>query len=153
MRKKNGGEEMIKVGEYTAVENYYYEPTHVWMRIEDDGTATLGLDDFGQKAAGNIVFIDVPDEGMQLEKGQKLATIESGKWIGALNSPISGEIIESNEDLWDNPRLLNNSPYEDGWIVKVQPDKLDEEKADLVTGDAISAWLQEDIKTKLPGEA
>ncbi|MCK5139595.1 MAG: hypothetical protein KAQ85_07130, partial [Thermodesulfovibrionia bacterium] len=49
--------------------------------------------------------------------------------------------------------LLNNSPYEDGWIVKVQPDKLDEEKADLITGDAISAWLQEDIRTKLPGEA
>ncbi len=152
-RKKNGCEEMIKVGEYDAVEDYYYEPSHVWMRIEDDGTTTLGFDDFGQKAAGNIVFIDVPDEGTHLEKGQKLATVESGKWIGTLNSPISGEIIESNEELWDNPRLLNNSPYENGWIVNVQPDKIDEEKADLITGDAISEWLQEDIKTKLPGEA
>lgn len=151
--KKNGCDDMIKVGEYDVVKDYYYEPSHVWMRIEDDGTTTLGFDDFGQKAAGNIVFIDVPDEGTHLEKGQKLATVESGKWIGTLNSPISGEIIESNEELWDNPRLLNDSPYENGWIVKVQPDKLDEEKADLITGDAISEWLQEDIKTKLPGEA
>jgi glycine cleavage system H protein len=144
---------MIEVGEYKAVEDYYYEPTHVWMRIEDDGTTTLGFDDFGQKAAGKIVFIDVPDEGTHLEKGQKLATIESGKWIGTLNSPISGEIIESNEELWDNPRLLNTSPFENGWIVKVQPDKLEQEKADLITGDKISDWIQEEIKAKLPGKA
>lgn len=144
---------MIEIGEYKAEEDYYYEPTHVWMRIEDDGTTTLGFDDFGQKAAGKIVFIDVPEEGTILEKGQKLTTIESGKWIGALNSPISGEIIEANEELWDNPRLLNENPYETGWIVKVKPSKLDDEKADLITGDAISDWIQEEIKAKLPGGA
>ena len=144
---------MIEVGEYKAIADYYYEPSHVWMRIEDDGTVTVGLDDFGQKAAGKIVFIDVPDEGMRVEKGQKLGTIESGKWIGPLNSPVTGEIIEANEELWDNPRLLNESPFEDGWIAKIKPDNLDIEKADLVTGDAVADWIREDAKVKLSGGA
>lgn len=144
---------MIEVGEYMAIESYYYEPSHVWMRVEDDGTVTVGFDDFGQKAAGKIVFVDVPEEGMQVTKGQKLGTIESGKWIGQLNSPVSGEIIEANEDLWDNPRLLNDSPFEDGWIAKIKPDNLDDELTDLVTGAAVSDWIMEEVKAKLPGGA
>lgn len=142
---------MIEVEGYRAHEDYYYEPTHAWMRIEDDGTVTVGLDDFGQKAAGNIVFIDVPDVGTRVEKGKKFTSIESSKWIGEINSPVTGEIIESNEELWDNPRLVNEDPFGAGWIVKVRPEKLEEERADLVTGDAIADWIRKDIKEILKG--
>ncbi|MFQ6053683.1 MAG: glycine cleavage system protein GcvH [Candidatus Bathyarchaeia archaeon] len=142
---------MIEVEGYRAHEDYYYEPTHAWMRIEDDGTVTVGLDDFGQKAAGNIVFIDVPDVGTRVEKGKKFTSIESSKWIGEINSPVTGEIIESNEELWDNPRLVNEDPFGAGWIVKVRPEKLEEETADLVTGDAIADWIRKDIKEILKG--
>ena len=142
---------MIEVEGYKAHEEYYYGPTDAWRRIEEDGTVTVGLDDFGQKAAGNIVFIDVPEEGARIEKGQKLTSVESSKWIGEIKSPITGEIIEANEELWDNPRLVNNEPYDSGWIVKVSPEKLEEEKADLVTGDAIADWIVEDIDRLLKG--
>ncbi len=142
---------MIEVEGYQAHEDYYYEPTHAWMRVEGDGTVTVGLDDFGQKAAGKIVFIDVPDEGTKVEKGKTLMSIESSKWIGEIKSPVTGEVAESNEELWDNPRLMNEDPYGEGWVVKVTPEDLEGEKGDLVTGDAIADWIREDIKNLLKG--
>jgi glycine cleavage system H protein len=139
----------MEIEGYQIIENYYYEPTHAWMRLEDDGTVTVGLDDFGQKAAGNIVFIDLPDEGTKVMKGQAFISLESSKWIGKINSPVTGAIIEVNEELWDNPRLVNEDPFNDGWIMKVKPEKLKEEKADLVTGDALADWIRTEIKEKL----
>ena len=137
---------MIEVEGYQVYEDYYHEPTHAWMRIEDDMSVTIGLDDFGQKASGKIVFMDLPEIGDKVTKGTPFISIESSKWIGKINSPVSGEIIEANEILWDNPRLVNQDPYKTGWIIKVNPEKLEEELTDLITGDAIANWIKEDIK-------
>ena len=105
-----------------------YTSTHEWIKIEDS-IATVGITDYAQHQLGDIVFVETPEVGMVFEKGSNAAEIESVKAVGDVIMPLSGEIIDINETLVNNPDLVNSSPFGDGWIIKIKfshPNEMDE---------------------------
>lgn len=96
----------------------YYEE-HTWVRVDQD-IAIVGISDFAQDELGQILFADLPEPGEEITQGEVFGNVESAKVSADLYAPISGEIIEINEELDDSPELLNESCYEDGWILKVK---------------------------------
>lgn len=103
-----------------------FKTSHEWVRVEQDGTVTVGISDHAQDLLGDIVFVELPDIGTQMNAEDEVAIVESVKAASDVYSPVSGEIIEVNELLLDNPETVNESPYSDGWFYKIQPDDLDE---------------------------
>jgi len=103
-----------------------FKTSHEWVRVEQDGTVTVGISDHAQDLLGDIVFVELPDIGTQMNAEDEVAIVESVKAASDVYSPVSGEIIAVNELLLDNPETVNESPYSDGWFYKIQPDDLDE---------------------------
>ncbi|MFX1478309.1 MAG: glycine cleavage system protein GcvH [Promethearchaeota archaeon] len=95
-----------------------YTKTHEWVSIKDN-VATVGITDYAQHQLGDVVFVELPNVGMVFEKGSNAGEIESVKAVGDIIMPLSGEIIDINENLADKPELLNNSPYNEGWMIKI----------------------------------
>ncbi|MDX1653053.1 MAG: glycine cleavage system protein GcvH [Brumimicrobium sp.] len=100
-------------------ENLKYTKDHEWCRVEGD-IVTVGITDFAQSELGDIVFVEVETEGESLEKEEVFGTIEAVKTVSDLFMPVSGEIIEFNEELESSPELVNDDPYGNGWMVKVK---------------------------------
>ena len=96
-----------------------YTKEHEWLRVED-GVGTVGITDYAQDQLGDIVFVELPATGAQLTHLQKLGEIESVKAVSELFSPVSGEVVEVNAALADSPQLVNESPYGEGWMLKVR---------------------------------
>ena len=109
--------------------------SHEWARIEDDGTVTVGISDHAQDLLGDIVFVELPEVGKILSAEGEAAIVESVKAASDVYSPLSGEIIAVNSLLEDNPEIVNESPYEDGWFFKIKPENLDE-LADLLDAES-----------------
>jgi len=137
---------MVKIDDYELPDDLYYHNDHAWAKVESDGTVTVGMNDFYQKSAGDTTYIDLPFEGDDVEQGETVGKIQSAKWVGKFVTPVSGEIVEVNEELEDDATLLNKSPYKDGWIMKVQPENLDADLKNLVTGDKIESWIKKEIE-------
>ncbi len=95
-----------------------YTPEHEWVRDNGDGTVTIGITDFAQGELGDIVFVELEPEGEEFDKDDVFGTVEAVKTVSELYAPLSGEIAEINEELEDDPELVNNDPYGDGWMVK-----------------------------------
>ena len=106
-------------------ENLSYTNDHEWIKI-DGNTALVGITDFAQSELGDIVFIEVETIGEDLNKNEVFGTVEAVKTVSDLFIPVSGKVLEFNSDLEDNPELVNESPYEEGWIVKMEISNLDE---------------------------
>lgn len=100
--------------------------SHEWVRINDDGTVTIGITEHAQEQLGDIVFVETPEIDMACQPEQPVAVVESVKAASDLYAPIAGKIIDANGALGDSPELINDSPYEDGWIFKIQPDDVSE---------------------------
>lgn len=98
-----------------------YLATHEWVRLADDGTVTVGISDHAQEALGDVVYVELPDVGQELEVGGEAAVVESVKAASDVYAPISGEVIEINEALEDAPEKVNESPYGEGWFFRIQP--------------------------------
>ena len=98
-----------------------YVASHEWLRLEEDGTITIGITDHAQDALGDVVFVELPEVGAVVEADQEIAVIESVKAASDVYAPISGEIVEINEELVDNPELANEDPYGKAWFFKVKP--------------------------------
>ena len=96
----------------------YYTESHEWVKIEN-GQAIFGITDFAQSELGEVVFVELPEESDEVTKGEEYATIESVKAASDINAPISGVIVEVNQELEDSPELINDDPYEN-WIVKIE---------------------------------
>jgi glycine cleavage system H protein len=111
--------------EYELRDDLKYTSTHEWVKIEETLT-TIGISDYAQHQLGDIVFVELPDTGLVLEKGSNAAEIESVKAVGDLIMPLSGEIVEVNQNLIDSPEIINTSPYGEGWIIKVKISHTDE---------------------------
>jgi glycine cleavage system H protein len=97
-----------------------YIETHQWVRVSDDGTATVGITDFAQEQLGDVVYIGVPDMGATVNGGEEAGVAESVKSASDVFSPVTGEVIEVNESLEDEPEKVNEDPYGDGWLYKVK---------------------------------
>ena len=110
-------------------ENLKYLSSHEWVKLEDDGTVTVGISDHAQDLLGDIVFVELPEVGQRLGAEEEAAVVESVKAASDIFSPIGGEVTEINEKLLDAPDLINGSPYGDGWFFKMQPDDLESLKS------------------------
>ncbi len=118
-----------------------YSKSHEWVRVNDDNTLTLGITDHAQAALGDLVFVELPETGAELMADDAVCVVESVKAASDVYMPVSGEIIEVNEALNDEPEIINRSPYEDGWLVKVNP--TGNELDDLMDAEAYAAILDE----------
>jgi glycine cleavage system H protein len=135
----------MQIKEYNFPEELYYEENHYWVKAEG-GILIMGMDDFAQKMAGDIVFVKLPPEGKPLKKGKKFAQVESGKWLGKVYAPVNGELIESNEALDANPGLINEDCYGDGWMFKIRPHDIAETSDLIHSPEDIEKWVLEDIE-------
>jgi glycine cleavage system H protein len=136
---------MAIIGGYDMPDELYYHEEHSWARVEDN-RVTVGMDDIFQKEAGDIVFVDLPDEEDEVEQGEVCGKIQSRKWIGKLCAPVSGEIVEINEDLEDDTSPINEDPYGKGWILVIEPSDLENELKDLIHGDSVVGFIEREIK-------
>ena len=135
----------MKIQEYDMPENLYYEENHYWIKVEDE-ILVMGMDDFAQKMAGEIIFVKLPPEGKALKKGKRFAQIESGKWVGKVYSPVNGKLLASNEALENTPGLINQDSYGKGWMYRIKPDHM-EDIADLIHApEEIEKWVLADIE-------
>lgn len=107
-------------------ENLKYTQSHEWVEMNSDGTATIGITDHAQGLLGDMVFVELPEPGTGVNAGEDCAVVESVKAASDVYSPLSGEVIESNEALADNPEMVNDSPFGDAWLFKVQPNDMTE---------------------------
>lgn len=106
-------------------EDLKYTEEHEWARVEDD-VVVIGITDYAQEALGEIVFVELPSDGEELEIGDTFGGVESTKSVSDLFSPISGDIVEVNELLLESPENINSDPYGDGWIIKISPGNKEE---------------------------
>ena len=122
--------------------NLRYSEEHEWIRLEDDGSVVLGITDHAQEALGELVYVESSEEGLELEKGDACSVVESVKAASDVYAPISGQLAGANAALADEPELVNQSPYEEGWLVRINPSnpaELDE----LMDADAYRQFLAE----------
>jgi glycine cleavage system H protein len=136
---------MAEINGYDMPDDLYYHKEHIWARVEFK-KVRVGVTDFAQKSAGDIVYVDLPFEGDEVKQGEPFGKMQSAKWIGELYVPISGEIISVNEILEGKPTLINQSPYESGWVIVIRPSNLEEELKTLMTHKTgLADWLQGEI--------
>ncbi len=136
----------MKIGGVEFPEDLYYDRQHDWARVED-GLVVQGMTDFGQRIAQEIVFVEMPRAGREVQQGETFMSMESGKWVGRIPAMVSGQILEANEELEWEPTLVNESPYEEGWLVKIElrdPSELD----DLMRADSpeFRAYVEEELE-------
>ena len=98
-----------------------YTDEHEWLRQEEDGGVTIGITDHAQTALGDLVYVELPEVGQEMEAGGEMAVVESVKAASDVYAPVGGEVTAINEELSDDPEKINMDPYGDGWIVRMQP--------------------------------
>ena len=123
-------------------EEFKYTEEHEWVMVEKE-LATIGISDFAQDALGDVVFVELPEVGTVLEAGKPFGVVESVKAVSDIYAPISGTVEEINDDLVEAPEIINTSPYEDGWMIKIRmADASDADK--LMDADAYQALIAEE---------
>ncbi|MCX7122050.1 MAG: glycine cleavage system protein GcvH [Gammaproteobacteria bacterium] len=113
----------------------HYTESHEWVRLENDDTVVIGITEHAQHELGDLVFVELPDMNLSLEQGDEMTVIESVKTAADVYAPISGEIVEVNQQLESRPELINQDPYGEGWICRIKPSNI-EELDDLLDADA-----------------
>lgn len=101
-----------------------FAPSHEWVRIEDDGSVTVGISDHAQEQLGDLVFVETPEIDRDCEAEEGIAVVESVKAASDIYAPLTGRIVDANQALADNPELVNTDPYGEGWIFKLMPDDI-----------------------------
>jgi glycine cleavage system H protein len=120
-----------------------YTREHEWLRREDDGSVTIGVTDHAQAALGDLVYVELPEVGQDVENGGDMAVVESVKAASDVLSPIDGTVVAVNDELSDDPEKANADPYGEGWIVRVQPSG-DIDESEWLTPDAYQDLLDEE---------
>ena len=118
-----------------------YTKDHEWLRQEEDGSVTIGITDHAQSALGDMVYVELPEVGQDLETGGEMAVVESVKAASDVYAPVSGSVVAVNEDLADDPEKINSDPYGDGWIVRMKPSGGDDDET--MTPDEYQSLLDE----------
>ncbi len=116
---------MKEIEELFLPDDVRYAETHEWAREEED-TVIAGINDYAQDQLGDIVFVELPDLGDTFEKGEEFGTLESVKAVSEIFMPVSGKIVAVNDALSEEPELINQEPYNSGWLVEIEPDDPDE---------------------------
>ena len=135
----------MEIQGYSMPDDLHYEENHYWVKVLGD-ILVMGMDDFAQQMAGEIVYVQLPFEGKKLTAGKKFAKVESGKWVGKVYAPVNGELVESNEELEIDPTIINKDCYGEGWMYKIKPNDMGEMEKLIYGNEAVEKWLLEDIK-------
>ena len=131
---------MKELNELNFPDDVRYAESHEWARSEGD-TIKVGITDYAQDQLGDIVFVELPEVGDTLDKGEEFGTVESVKAVSELYMPVGGEVVAINDTLEDAPEKVNNSPYSDGWMIEIKAENLSE-LDDLMESDAYLASLK-----------
>ncbi len=122
-------------------EGLKYSNEHEWVRVEDD-VAIIGITEFAQGELGDIVVVELPEVGEKISKDDPFGSLESVKAVSDIFAPISGAVVEINDDLKENPEAINEDPYGDGWMIKVEMTDMDELK-DLMSSDDYAEFIKQ----------
>lgn len=126
----------------SLIEGTKFTKEHEWITISNEGLAMIGISDFAQEQLGDIVSVELPKIGSKFRQMQPMAIVDSVKASSDIYSPLSGEVVQVNDELSEHPEWINESPYELGWIVKIKPSNM-EELDDLMTAGQYSEFIGE----------
>jgi glycine cleavage system H protein len=136
----------MQISGYEFPDDMYFDKLHSWARVEGN-VITQGLTEFGQAIAQEIVFVESPRSGREVEQGQTFMSMESGKWVGRIAAMVSGEIAEVNDELEWEPTLVNESPYDEGWLVKIEvSDPAELENLMKADSSELKAFIEEEAE-------
>ena len=136
---------MVKVDDYEVPEGLYYSEEYSWACVEN-GKVRIGISDYAQKQLREIVFVELPSVGETITQPEPFGTVESVKAVSDLVAPVSGKIEEVNEEVGDKPELLNESPYDKGWLIVVSPTNLDADLKNLMDFNKAVEWHKSKAK-------
>ena len=133
---------------YTIPEDRYYDrERHMWALPDTaNDCIRVGIDSLGVGALGDLAYVSLLEPGTEVSRGASMGTLEAAKMTGEIIAPVSGVIVKRNDAAIADPSVINQAPYENGWIVEIQPHDWANESAQLVSGDAIASWATEEIK-------
>ncbi|MEX2556007.1 MAG: glycine cleavage system protein H [Actinomycetota bacterium] len=139
--------EVSSVGGFpVALDRAYDRLDHVWVRVEGD-RVRVGMDALAQEMAGDLAQLTILSPGTVVARGDELGSIEAQKFVGALRSPVSGTVLQVNDAVLDNPRLVNADPLGEGWLIVLAPgERFDDELSGMVSGDAILPWFEAEVE-------
>ncbi len=135
------GGKTMRVLDYDIPDDLYYSKEHEWVRIEGK-TAVIGITDYAQKSLHEVVYVETPKVASQIEQFQSIGSVESVKSVSDIFTPVSGKIIETNAELVESPELVNEDPYGEGWIAKVQLANFDEDLKKLLTAEQYADYIK-----------
>jgi len=136
----------MKINGYNVPDNLHYNKEHEWIRIENDGCIKIGITDYAQQMLKEITFVYLPEKGITFNISETICTLESKKAISELFNPFTGEIIQVNDKLMKNPRIINEEPYGKGWIITIRPLKFKEEVGKLINSEQYAKYIKGLIK-------
>ena len=132
---------MTEEFEVRGIPSYTKEDT--WAKVVGDGSVKVGITDYAQKMLNEITYVDFPEVGSTVSQMESFGTVESSKSVSEIYSPISGIVVAVNQDLADDPEMINRDPYDAGWIIEITPSNLDEELKNLLSADEYKALIKE----------
>ena len=127
--------------EYKVEEGIYYTKEHEWAKKLGDGNVAVGVDDYAQSQLHEIVYVELPEVDAEVAQGEALGAVESVKAVSDMYAPVGGRVVEVNEELLDSPELINDDPYGEGWIAKIEPSGLEADLAKLMDAEKYKAFL------------
>ncbi len=132
--------------QYDFKSDRFYNSNHLWMEKDESGHVTVGMDELGLDSLGELVYLTLPGVGTPVEMGKPMGSMEAAKMTGELCAPVSGIVIEKNDTVLQNPLLVNEQPYDKGWLVKIKPTNWEEESVSMVSGDNLAPWIEAEIE-------
>ncbi len=135
-------DEIIVADKYRVPKDRFYTKEHEWLLVEEDNKAKVGITDYAQSELGDIVYVELPELNQEVESGDTLANIESVKSVAAVYAPVAGKVVDINSELENSPELINEYPYEDGWICVLEM-RDPSEVEDLLTAEEYAEYLKE----------
>ena len=124
----------------------FYNSNHLWSKQDAAGIVTVGMDELGLDSLGELAYLTLPSEGTPVEMGKAMGSMEAAKMTGELVAPVSGIVIEKNDRVLQNPLLVNEEPYGNGWLVKIEPTNWEEDSEAMVSGDKLPDWVEQEIE-------
>ena len=119
-----------------------YSKEHEWAKVEAQGLVVIGITHYAQDQLGDVVFLDLPSTGAQVEQYKKLGEIESVKAVSDIFAPVGGQVVEVNQEVVDHPEVVNEDPFDGGWLVKVTSDNAEKDMGSLMTAEEYEAFLE-----------
>jgi len=128
--------------EYKIEPELYYTKEHEWAKKLDDGRVAIGIDDYAQAQLHEIVYVELPELDAEVKQSEAIGAVESVKAVSDFYCPVGGKVVEVNENLLDSPEKINQDPYGEGWIAKIEPSNLEGDLGNLMNSEAYAEYLK-----------